>query len=110
MNKLEGSTLTPTEALTDFERLSAAKQLPFIAGVYFDEIKLGGEAYAATNIGYNRSYKAIETLFPGSSVSAGVSTTAYNGTLSLYHDARIRTEQDGDINVMVPGGGVVLGY
>src|SRR5260370_31505295 len=110
MGNLDGSTLTPTEALTDFERLSAAKQLPFIAGVYFDEIKLGGESYAATNrVGYNRSYKAIETLFPGSSVSAGMPTTAYNGTLSLYHDARIRTEQGGDINVMVPGGGVVVG-
>jgi hypothetical protein len=110
MGNLEGSTLTPTEALADFERLSAAKQLPFIAGVYFDEIKAGGELYAATNkVGYNRSYKAIETLFPGSSVSAGMPTTAYNGTLSLYHDARIRTEQSGDINVMVPGGGVVLG-
>ncbi len=109
MNQLEGSTLTPVEALADFEQLSAAKQWPLIEAIYFDEIKAGGESYAATKVGYNRAYKAIETLFPGSSVTDGVPTTAYNGSLTLYHDARIRTEQGGDINLMVPGGGVTLG-
>jgi hypothetical protein len=109
MDQVEGSTLTPVEALADFEQLSAAKQWPLISEIYFDEIKAGGESYAATKVGYNRAYKAIETLFPGSSVAAGVSTTAYSGSLTLYHDARIRTEQGGDINLMVPGGGVVLG-
>jgi filamentous hemagglutinin len=59
-------------------------------------------------IGYDRAYKAIETLFPGSSVIGGP-TTAYNGSLSLYQNARIRTEQGGDIGILAPGGAITLG-
>jgi filamentous hemagglutinin len=64
-------------------------------------------AGATTGSGHNRSYKAIQTLFPGSVI--GGTTTAYNGSLSLYQNARIRTDQGGAINILVPGGGVTLG-
>jgi filamentous hemagglutinin len=78
-----------------------------IEQIYFAEINAGGQSYATTGSGYNRSYKAIETLFPGSVI--GGTTTAYNGSLSLYQNARIRTDQGGALNVLAPGGGVTLG-
>ncbi|HVX78801.1 MAG TPA: filamentous hemagglutinin family protein, partial [Bradyrhizobium sp.] len=107
MDQLEGASLSPGQALADFRKLSPAQQMPFIDQVYFEEINAGGESYANTGVGYDRSYQAIETLFPGSVI--GGTTTAYSGSLSLYQNARIRTEQGGDINVLAPGGSVTLG-
>jgi filamentous hemagglutinin len=108
MDQLEGTTLSPDQALADFRALSPAEQLPFIFDkVYFAEVKAGGEAYAATKIGYDRGYRAIQTLFPGSVI--GGTTAAYNGSLSLYDLSRIRTEQGGNIGIIAPGGGVTLG-
>jgi hypothetical protein len=79
--------------------------------VYFAELKAGGEAAAngkgAGGKGYDRAYRAIQTLFPGSVI--GGTTTAYAGNLSLFQLARIRTEQGGSINILAPGGGVSLG-
>ncbi len=107
MSALEGMPLPVEQAFADFRRLSPAQQMPLIDQIYFAEIKAGGAAYAATKVGYDRSYQAIETLFPGSVI--GGTTTAYNGSLSLYQLARIRTEQGGGIDILAPGGGVTLG-
>jgi filamentous hemagglutinin len=108
MEQRESVTLSPNQALADFRKLSPGEQMPFIDQVYFAEIRAGGESFAATKIGYDRAYKAIQTLFPGSSVIGGP-TAAYNGSLSLFQNARIRTEQGGDIGILAPGGGVTLG-
>ncbi len=103
--------LVADRALADFRLLSPSEQLPLVEQVYFAELKAGGEAAAngqgAGGKGYDRAYKAIQTLFPGSTI--GVPTTAYQGDLSLYQLARIRTEAGGDINILAPGGGVKLG-
>jgi filamentous hemagglutinin len=107
MSQQEGTILDAEQALSDFRALSPAEQMPFVEQVYFDEIKAGGESYAKTKIGYERSYKAIETLFPGTAL--GGTTTGYNGSISLYQLARIRSEQDGNISILVPGGGLTLG-
>jgi hypothetical protein len=107
MSQQEGTILDAEQALSDFRALSPAQQTPFIEQVYFDEIKAGGESYAKTKVGYDRSYKAIETLFPGTAI--GGTTTAYSGSITLYQLARIRSEQGGNINILVPGGGVTLG-
>jgi hypothetical protein len=108
MEQRESVTLSPNQALADFRKLSPGEQMPFIDQVYFAEIRAGGESFAATKIGYDRAYRAIQTLFPGSSVF-GSPTAAYNGSLSLFQNARIRTEQGGDIGILAPGGGVTLG-
>jgi hypothetical protein len=97
MDQLEGTMLSPERALADFRALSLTEQMPLIDSVYFAEIKAGGEAYAATKVGYDRSYRAIQALFPGSVI--GGTTAAYNGSLSLYQNARIRTEQGGKIGI-----------
>ncbi|MEW6640380.1 MAG: filamentous hemagglutinin family protein [Pseudomonadota bacterium] len=111
MSRVEGATIGRDQALADFRALSPAAQLPFIEQVYFAELKAGGEAAANGNgaggKGYDRAYRAIQTLFPGSVI--GSPTTAYAGNLSLYQLARIRTEQGGAINILAPGGGVALG-
>jgi filamentous hemagglutinin len=103
--------LTADQALTDFRALPPGEQLPLIEQVYFAELKAGGEAAAsgqgAGGKGYDRAYKAIQTLFPGSTI--GTPTTAYQGDLSLYQLGRIRTEAGGDINILAPGGSVILG-
>ncbi|WP_027582391.1 filamentous haemagglutinin family protein [Bradyrhizobium sp. Ai1a-2] len=113
MRQREGNpVLSSEQALADFRRLSPAQQMPFIERVYFAELKAGGRAAANGNgaggRGYDRAYKAIQTLFPGSTI--GTPTAAYNGNLSLYGLSRIRTEAGGDINIMAPGGGVTLGF
>jgi hypothetical protein len=104
-------SLTIDQALADFRALSPSEQLPLVEQVYFDELKAGGTAAAngegAGGKGYDRAYKAIETLFPGSSV--GTPTTAYQGDLSVFQLGRIRTEAGGDINILAPGGDVSLG-
>jgi hypothetical protein len=104
--------LSAAQALADFRALPAARQMPFIEQVYFAELKAGGEAAAngqgAGGKGYDRAYKAIQILFPGS--TPGTPNAVYNGDVSLYGLSRIRTEAGGDINIMAPGGGVTLGF
>ncbi|GKQ51846.1 filamentous haemagglutinin family protein [Bradyrhizobium sp. Ce-3] len=111
MSGIEGIALSRDQALADFRNLTPAAQLPFIEQVYFAELRAGGEAAAkglgAGGKGYDRAYRAIETLFPGSVI--GGSTTAYAGNLSLFQLARVRTEQGGSIDILAPGGAVSLG-
>ncbi|WP_194457891.1 filamentous haemagglutinin family protein [Bradyrhizobium sp. CCBAU 53421] len=111
MSGIEGIALSRDQALADFRNLGPAAQLPFIEQVYFAELRAGGEAAAnghgAGGKGYDRAYRAIQTLFPGSVI--GGTTTAYAGNLSLFQLARVRTEQGGSINILAPGGGVSLG-
>lgn len=104
-------SLTINQALADFRALPSQDQLPIVEQVYYDEIEAGGRVAAAGGgaggKGWDRAYKAIETLFPGS--TPGTLTTAYQGDLSVLQLGRIRTEAGGDINVLAPGGGLTLG-
>lgn len=119
MSREEFNELAPAErslliqqALGEFRELPALQQAPLIQQVYFAEIKAGGQAAAAGDgaggKGFDRAYKAIQTLFPGTTI--GSKTTAYDGNLSLYQLARIRTESGGAINLLAPGGDIVLGF
>lgn len=110
-NREDDPDLAIGQALADFRALPSQQQLPLVEQVYFAEIKAGGRAAAAGQgaggVGYDRAYKAIETLFPGS--TPGTPTTVYQGDLSVLQLGRIRTESGGDIDVLAPGGGVTLG-
>jgi hypothetical protein len=110
-NRENNPGLSIDQALADFRALPSQDQLPLVEQVYFAEIKAGGRVAAAGQgaggKGYDRAYKAIETLFPGS--TPGTPTTAYQGDLSVFQLGRIRTEAGGDINILAPGGGVSLG-
>ncbi|MEW6640668.1 MAG: filamentous hemagglutinin family protein [Pseudomonadota bacterium] len=112
LNQTLGYPVLPADqALALFRGLSPPQQMPLIEKVYFAELKAGGRAAAngegAGGKGYDRAYKAVQTLFPGSTI--GTPTTAYHGDLSVYQLGRIRTEAGGDINILAPGGNVTLG-
>ncbi len=55
---------------------------------------------------FSRAYLALETVFPG--VGKSLSTGAYQGTIDVFA-SRIKTEQGGNIELLVPGGGVIVG-
>ncbi|MEW6644686.1 MAG: filamentous hemagglutinin family protein [Pseudomonadota bacterium] len=109
--KLGYPVLPADQAVALFRGLTLQQQMPLIEQVYFTELKAGGRAAAngegAGGKGYDRAYKAVQTLFPGSTI--GTPTTAYHGDLSVYQLGRIRTEAGGDINILAPGGNVTLG-
>ena len=62
--------------------------------------------YAAN---YDRGYAALELLFPGlREKNADGSFKNYQGEINLFA-SRIKTERGGNIEFMVPGGGLVVG-
>jgi len=99
--------LSATDALAGFKTLKAEDYLEIqprlnalILPVYMNEIRESGSASAGSgNLGNERGYAAIETLFPGSS---------WKGDLSLYF-SKVQTLDGGDINLLVPGGQVNAG-
>jgi hypothetical protein len=73
--------------------------------VFFHELEMAGQE-ANQGTGYERAYHAIEALFPAKD-SAG-NTIAYSGDLSGFF-SQVRTNQGGDVQFLVPGGGVTVG-
>ncbi|MBT3067981.1 filamentous haemagglutinin family protein [Rhodoferax sp. U11-2br] len=55
---------------------------------------------------FSRAYLALESVFPG--VGRSLATQTYQGMIDVFA-SRIKTEQGGDIELLVPGGGVVVG-
>jgi hypothetical protein len=93
-------------ALSSFEALTPAQQLPLLAQVLSDELSATGLAHTLQGAGYDRGYTAINTLFPAA--AADGSALTYDGNLNLFF-SQVKTEQGGDINLLVPGGSVVVG-
>jgi filamentous hemagglutinin len=106
LNPILNADLSYSQALAGFEALTPAKQLPLLAQVLSDELSATGLAHTLQGASYDRGYDAINTLFPVTS-SAG-QTLTYNGNLDMFY-SQIKTEQGGDINLLVPGGSVVVG-
>jgi filamentous hemagglutinin family protein len=105
--------LSAAAALGAFEKLPTIEQLPFVLSAFFNELNQSGlEATAGQKPGYARGFEAINTLFPGSLDSNGASVSKadlpYSGELSLSF-SRIYTIAGGDINLLVPGGGINVG-
>lgn len=58
---------------------------------------------------FSRGYAALELAFPGiSDKDASGRFTKYDGNLNLFA-SRIKTERGGNIDLLVPGGGMVVG-
>jgi filamentous hemagglutinin len=93
-------------AVTGFEALTPAQQLPLLAQVLSDELSATGLAHTLQGASYDRGYAAINTLFPAT--DANGKTLTYDGNLDLFF-SQVKTEQGGDINLLVPGGSVVVG-
>jgi len=108
MQQLAPSNPTPSyaTALTQFESLSSAQQLPLLAQVLSDELSATGLAHTQQGASYDRGYTAINTLFPAKDASGN--PLDYSGDLDMTY-SQIKTEQGGDIDLLVPGGSVNVG-
>jgi hypothetical protein len=95
-----------TQALANFDTLTPAQQLPLLAQVLSDELSATGLAHTLQGTSYARGYQAINTLFPVTGASG--QALSYNGDLDMFF-SQIKTEEGGDINLLVPGGSVVVG-
>jgi hypothetical protein len=93
-------------ALTAFENLTHAQQLPLLAHVLSDELSATGLDHTTKGTNYDRGYHAINTLFPAKDTHGNA--LAYSGDLDMFF-SQLKTEQGGDINLLVPGGSVVVG-
>jgi hypothetical protein len=94
MTQMGQPDLTADEAVAAFRALSTERQLPFVAGVLYSELKAGGTLTPDGRHDYARGYDAISTLFAG---------TGYSGDLLLYL-SQIKSARGGGIQILVPGG------
>lgn len=100
------ANLSYADALTAFRALTPAQQLPFVAQVLSDELSATGLAHTLSGASYARGFTAIDTLFPQK--DAGGSALTYQGDINLFF-SQLKTESGGDINLLDPGGSVVVG-
>ncbi len=98
--------LSATDALTAFLGLTRQQQLPIIAQVLSAELDATGVAHTTQGTDYQRGYDAIATLFP--TKDAAGNPLAYSGDINMFF-SQLKTEQGGDINLLAPGGSVVVG-
>jgi filamentous hemagglutinin family protein len=103
---VDGGSLTYDEALAAFQALPAKQQLPLIAKVLSEELSATGLAHSTDGSGYDRGYAAIDALFPTTDEQGNA--LSYKGDINLSF-SQIKTEQGGDINLMAPGGSVIVG-
>lgn len=103
MQEMTGETLDPLEAWEQFQALPALAQQNFLYQVFQLELRDAGQNQLTLddnenpiNGGYNRGYAAIDTLFPGDEWAGNV----------VGNSLTFRTMNGGDINVLVPGGGL----
>ena len=119
------ATLSDAQALAQFQTLSRQQQLPLISQVLLDELNAAGLAQNNPSIpkvldpfttklaggkpqfdAYTPGYEAINTLFP--TADAAGNAISYQGDINMFF-SQIKTEQGGNINLLDPGGKVVVG-
>jgi len=92
------------EALAYFNALKPEQQGIFLRTVYFAELQEGGREYNDASSSrfnsYMRGRAAIATLFPGND---------YNGDITMFGGAGVRTLFGGSIQMLTPGGSQVIG-
>lgn len=97
----EGST--DVQAWAAFQTLDASLKHQFVQQTFFNELKAAGiehnDSKSANYGSYQRGYDAIATLYPDG---------GYNGNVDLSF-SQIKTERGGDLNIMAPGGNIVVG-
>ncbi len=104
-NKTGDSGLTAEQAKSAFQGLSDAEQRAFVLKEFFTElVESGREANSDSKLGYQRAYAAIDALMPGSRSNEN----PHQGELNMIY-SRIYTLAGGDINLLVPGGGINVG-
>jgi hypothetical protein len=98
-------------ALAVFDALPKEQQRIFLRQVYYAELREGGREY--TNAegprfgSYLRGREAIATLMPDK--DANGATINRTGDVVMYGGSGVRTEAGGNIELMAPGGQIVVG-
>jgi len=88
-----------------FKALAPTKQQPFLVESLFAELVASGrEANADPEVGFERGYAALASLFPGSQGTVN----PYSGDLSLPF-SRIYTLGGGSVTLLAPGGKIDVG-
>jgi filamentous hemagglutinin len=102
-NVTANTKLTDAEAWAQFQKMDAPLQHQFVQTSFFNELKQAGIEHndpSSKGFGsYKRGFDAIATYFPKDN---------YGGKLDLSF-SQIKTERGGDLNVMAPGGSIVVG-
>lgn len=97
------TNLSASDAWAQFQAMDAKLQHQFTQNSFFNELKQAGiDHNNSINAGsdrYKRGFDAIATYFPNE---------IYDGKLNLAF-SQLKTERGGDLNVMAPGGSVVIG-
>ncbi|MBC8998518.1 filamentous hemagglutinin family protein [Pseudomonas sp. N40(2020)] len=99
------------QAQAFFAALPSAEQAIFARQVYFAELRAGGLEYndvdGPRQGSYLRGRNAIASLFP--TVDVAGNPIRYDGDITLYGGAGVKTLFGGDIQMLTPGGGQVFG-
>ncbi|WP_454629937.1 filamentous haemagglutinin family protein [Bradyrhizobium cenepequi] len=100
--------------LAYFNALAGAQQRIFLRTVYYAELTAGGREYNDPNSGrfhsYLRGREAIASLFPANDYAGDItmfSAKGMNGSNVL--NGSVHTDFGGDIQLLAPGGQVVVG-
>ncbi|MBN6776059.1 filamentous hemagglutinin family protein [Pseudomonas granadensis] len=99
------------QAQAFYAALPSAEQAIFARQVYFAELRAGGLEYndadGPRQGSYLRGRNAIAALFPTTDVAGNA--IRYDGDITLYGGAGVKTLFGGDIQMLTPGGGQVFG-
>ena len=104
-------TGTDAEALTYFDALAPEQQRVFLRQVYYAEAREGGREYNNSDssrfASYLRGREMIATLFPDKDKDGNAITRT--GDIIMFGGAGVHTNFGGDIEMMAPGGQIVVG-
>ncbi|MFH0129863.1 filamentous hemagglutinin family protein [Variovorax sp. VaC1] len=103
-----GST---AQALSYFDSLAPEQQRIFLRQVYYAELREGGREYngktGSRTGSYLRGREMIAALFPDN--DAAGNPVARSGDITMFGGSGVRTNFGGDIEMLAPGGKIILG-
>ena len=106
-----GQDVDGADALAYFDALPSEQQRIFLRQVYYAELREGGREYNDADGprfgSYLRGREAIATLVPDK--DAAGNTIDRTGDIVMYGGAGVRTLFGGNIELMAPGGQIVVG-
>ncbi|WP_256327167.1 filamentous haemagglutinin family protein [Variovorax sp. EL159] len=101
----------PGSAQAYFRTLAPEQQRVFLRNVYFAELRAGGREYNDVNGprygSYLRGRGMIATLFPD--LDAAGQEIVRKGDIIMYGPSGVHTDFGGDIQMLAPGGQIVVG-
>ena len=99
------------EALAYFNALAPEQQRVFLRSVYYSELREGGREFNDPNSlrfsSFLRSRNMIATLFPDNAADGSVIKRA--GDITLFGNSGVHTNFGGNVQMMAPGGQIVVG-